>query len=301
MSSYHLPVMLKESIDSLVIDSNGVYVDLTHGGGGHSKEILSRLTTEGRLIAFDQDQDAEVQVVGDDKLVFCRSNFEYFGQWLKYLNIEKVDGVFADLGVSSWQIDDVGRGFAWRFDEGELDMRMSVESKETASDLLMRIEYADLVRILSAYGEVRNAKTLASAICERREDWTGAVSVAEFNGLLSRYAKGDRRKYFSQVYQALRIAVNREMDVLETMLMQVAGVLKQGGRFSVLTYHSLEDKLVKRYMSSGRVDGKVQRDDYGRSLSPFKFIGKKYSVPSDEEIELNSRARSAKLRVVEKI
>lgn len=301
MSDYHSPVMLSESVDALIQDKNGIYVDLTFGGGGHSKEIIKRLGSKGRLYAFDQDEDAIGQMEADQKLTLSLSNFRFFANWMDYYGIKEVDGIFADLGVSSWQIDEESRGFAWRMAGGLLDMRMNEHAEMTASDLVMSYSQDDIVKVLSRYGEVRNSKSLARAIVETRKKWGKEVSVSAFNSVVEKMCIGERGRYLSQVYQALRIEVNKEMQVLEEMLEQCGPMLKIGGRLAVLTYHSLEDKLVKKYMKSGSVGGEIERDDFGRSMVPFKGVGTKFLVPTDDEIELNSRSRSAKLRVVEKV
>ncbi len=301
MSDYHSPVMLNESVDVLIQDKNGIYIDLTFGGGGHSNEIIKRLDSKGRLYAFDQDEDAIRQMKPDQKLILSLSNFRFFANWMDYYGIKEVDGIFADLGVSSWQIDEESRGFAWRMAGGLLDMRMNEHAQMTASDLVLNYSQEDIVRVLSRYGEVRNSKSLARVIVESRKKWGREVSVLAFNSVVERMCIGERSRYLSQVYQALRIEVNKEMQVLEEMLEQCGPMLKTGGRLAVLTYHSLEDKLVKKYMKSGSVSGEVERDDFGRSLVPFKTVGAKFSIPTEEEIEINSRSRSAKLRVVEKV
>lgn len=301
MSDYHKPVMLKECVEALVQSSSSVVVDLTYGGGGHSEEILKKLDSDGKLYAFDQDLDAKNQVVGHRNLKFSLANFRHFGRWLEFYGDEQVDGIFADLGVSSWQIDAAERGFAFRFNDGVLDMRMNNDSKLTASDVVLHYSYEDLVAVMSEYGEVRNSKSLASSIVDARAKWKGEVQVSQFNALLDRKYIGDKNRYFSQVYQALRIEVNDEMGALREMLEQVERHLKIGGVLVVLTYHSLEDKLVKNLMKSGSLDGKEAKNDFGQGLSPFKRVGPKFRVASEEEIVENNRARSAKLRVVEKI
>lgn len=292
--------MLQESIEALAVKEDSAIVDLTFGGGGHSNEIIKRLGTNGMLYAFDQDLDAKNQIIGHKNLTFSLSNFRHFGRWLDYYGCSNVDAVFADLGVSSWQIDAEQRGFAFRFNDGDLDMRMNACAGITASRVVHKYSREDLVRVLSEYGEVRNSKALASAIVEARGKWDSIVPVKVFNALLDRKCIGDRNRYFSQVYQALRIEVNDEMGALREMLVQVERYLKPGGIFAVLTYHSLEDKLVKNVMRSGAIDGKDVKDDFGNSLSPFKRKGPKYLQPSEEELVGNNRARSAKLRVVEK-
>jgi 16S rRNA (cytosine1402-N4)-methyltransferase len=300
VSDYHIPVMLSESIDALDLNEESIVVDLTFGGGGHSNEIVKRLGFNGMLYAFDQDLDAKNQLIDHQNLTFSLSNFRHFGRWLEYYERPKVDAVFADLGVSSWQIDEEQRGFAFRFNEGLLDMRMNPSAGFTASDVVMRYSQSDLVSVFSEYGEVRNSKALASAVVDARGKWNKEVSIPLFNALLDKKYIGDRNRYFSQVYQALRIEVNDEMGALRDMLVQVEKYLKPGGVFAVLTYHSLEDKLVKNVMRSGNISGKDDKDDYGNSLNPYKRKGPKYLEPTEEEVVRNNRARSAKLRVVER-
>lgn len=300
MSSYHIPVMLRESIDALALTADSIVVDLTFGGGGHSNEILNRLGPNGVLYAFDQDLDAKNQRIDHPNLTFCLSNFRHFGRWLEYYKDVQVDAVFADLGVSSWQIDEEQRGFAFRFNEGVLDMRMNPSAGRTASDVVLKYSEQDIVAVMSEYGEVRNSKALASAIVNERSKWSDPVSIPIFNTLLDKKCIGERNRYFSQVYQALRIEVNDEMNALKDMLVQAEQYLKPGGVFAVLTYHSLEDKLVKNVMRSGTIDGKDVKDDFGNSLSPYKRKGPKYLEPSEKEIKENNRSRSAKLRVVQK-
>lgn len=297
MSSYHDPVLLRESVDALITSPEGTYIDLTFGGGGHSKEILKNLTSKGRLIAFDQDEDAERNILHDDRLIFLKSNFRHLYRYWKWLGIEKVDGVLGDLGVSSFQFDEAQRGFSFRFD-ADLDMRMNKSYKNTAADILMKYGRKELQDMFSRYGEIRNAKTLAAEIVRMRETGEQIVSSFRFNQILDRLRVGDRNKYFAQAYQALRIELNEEMLALEEVLEACKKIIKPGGRIVMISYHSLEDRLVKKFFKSGNAEGRIEKDMYGRSMSSLRQLGK-IVIPDKDEQKRNPRSRSAKMRVAE--
>ena len=299
MSDYHQPVLLKETIESLVIKSNGIYVDVTYGGGGHSKEILKKLDANGRLIVFDQDGEAEGNIIEDERMTFVKSNFRHLYRFWKWISIDQVDGVFADLGVSSHQFDADYRGFSYRFD-AELDMRMNESMKLSARDILATYSIDELQSIFSRYGEIRNSKSLARAIVENRNKGLYIISTKELNKILDRLKIGNYNKYFAQVYQALRMEVNDEMLSLKEMLTSSLRILKPAGRLVVISYHSLEDRMVKRFVKSGNADGTVVRDEFGQSLAQMK-VGSKLIEPSDEEQRINARSRSAKMRIGIKI
>jgi 16S rRNA (cytosine1402-N4)-methyltransferase len=296
---YHKPVLLHESIDGLYIKPKGSYVDLTFGGGGHSLEVLNKLGKNGRLVVFDQDQDASANVPGDKRITFVGANFRYLKHFLRYHAIDKVDGILADLGISSHQINQPERGFSFKT-ETALDMRMDVRKRRSASHLLNDSPREELVRIFRSYGELGNAGALASAIEKARQE--GSIeTTGDLKRALNRFIpKHQPSKFLARVYQALRIEVNREMDSLGEMLMQTAGCLNQGGRLVVITYHSLEDRLVKNYMRSGNLEGKIEKDFYGNVQTPWKLVNRNVITPSEEEIAENSRARSAKLRIAER-
>ena len=295
---YHNPVLLKECIDGLNINPEGVYVDVTFGGGGHSREILKQLTT-GKLYAFDQDDDAVKNSIDDDRFVLIKQNFRYLKNFLKMYDTLPIDGLLADLGVSSHQFDEAERGFSIRFD-ARLDMRMDQNAKQTAAEVLNTYSEEDLKRIFRLYGEVENAGYLASIIFHNRKD-KQIVTVNDLKTMIVKCVKrGRENQYYAQVFQALRIEVNKELDVLQDLLMQSLEVLKPGGRLVVISYHSLEDRLVKNIMRSGKFEGDVEKDFYGNPLTPFTQITRKPIVPSEKENEENSRARSAKLRIAEK-
>ncbi len=293
--------MLQECIDGLAINPDGIYVDLTFGGGGHSKEIL-KLLTNGKLYGFDQDDDAkaESETIDSTQFEFVNANFRHLKKYLRLYGVTKVDGILADLGISSHQIDVPERGFSTRFDAA-LDMRMDQNSELTAEEIINEYSEKELINLLSRYGEVRNSKTLAAAIVSERVK--GRIkTVEELKSILERYAKrGKQFKYFAQVFQALRIVVNDEMSALEEMIEQASEVLKPGGRFVVMSYHSLEDRPVKNFFSKGKFTGEVEKDFYGNMIRPLNPVTRKPVVASDEEIKLNNRARSAKLRIAEKI
>jgi len=297
--SYHNPVMLKESVDGLEIKKDGIYVDVTYGGGGHSKEILKRLGEKGRLIAFDQDADVEGNVVKDERLVMVPQNFKYLKNYLKMYGITQIDGLLADLGVSSHQFDVGERGFSIRFD-GPLDMRMSKSNLITAAKIVNEYSEEDLIRLFREYGEINNAKKLVFEIVSKRmgskfKTTTDLIEVAE------KLVPGKmKNKYLAQVFQALRIEVNSELDVLKELLIQAKEVLKPSGRLVVITYHSLEDRLVKNFLKKGSFSGELKKDFFGNQLLDFKLITRKPVTPSNEELKINNRARSAKLRIAEK-
>jgi 16S rRNA (cytosine1402-N4)-methyltransferase len=295
---YHNPVLLKECIEGLNINPAGIYVDVTFGGGGHSREILKHLTT-GKLYAFDQDEDAVKNSIRDDRFVLIKQNFRYLKNFLKMYDALPIDGLLADLGVSSHQFDEAERGFSIRFD-AKLDMRMDQNTKQTAAEVLNTYSEEDLKRIFRLYGEVENAGYLASIIFHNRKD-KQIETVNDLKTMIVKCVKrGRENQYYAQVFQALRIEVNKELDVLQDLLMQSLEVLKPGGRLVVISYHSLEDRLVKNIMRSGKFEGDVEKDFYGNPLTPFKQITRKPIVPSEKENEENSRARSAKLRIAEK-
>jgi len=298
-NSYHIPVLLKESIDALNINPAGTYVDVTFGGGGHSREILSHLST-GKLIAFDRDSDAEANKINDDRFIFVRNNFRFLHNFLRYNKIDEVDGIFADLGVSSHHFDDAARGFSFRY-SADIDMRMNKDSKFSAAKLLNEYSENELKRVFRDYGELNNAYKLSKIIVEKRSE-KSIKTVNEFLSIIQPFTpKKDENKFLAKVFQSLRIEVNQEIDALEQLLIHSLKSLKNQGRLVVITYHSLEDRLVKNYMRSGNIEGKIEKDFYGNVICPFKLITRKAIAPSDTEIEANSRARSAKLRVVEKI
>ena len=299
MTEYHQPVLLKESVDALQIHPRGLYVDVTFGGGGHSREMVGRLEAGGCLYAFDQDEEAIRNVWDDKRLVFIPSNFRYMQRFLRLRGVDQVDGILADLGVSSHQFDEGERGFSYRFD-ALLDMRMNAREGKTAADVLNTLDEEELQRIFSVYGEVRNAKTLAQAVVARR-DRLPFVRISDLTTLLDGLAKGNRMRYFSQVFQALRITVNEEMEALEEFLVQSLRVLKEGGRLAVITYHSLEDRMVKNFFKTGNVQGEIVQDFYGNIERPWRLLTRKPILPSAAEVARNPRARSAKLRVAEKV
>lgn len=300
-STYHEPVMLSECLDGLNIRPDGIYVDVTFGGGGHSRAILEKLTT-GRLLVFDQDPDAVAnaeQWKDDPRFTFIAANFRHIKRYLKLHKAEKVDGILADLGVSSHQINTPERGFSTRF-QADLDMRMNPNNEKTAREVLNVRSATELQSILSRYGEVTNARTAAEAIFSARHN-AAIETVEDLKGILMRYAPKHREnKYFAQVFQALRIEVNDEMKVLEEFLTQVPEVLNPGGRLVVMSYHSLEDRPVKNFIQKGKFDGEVEKDFYGNEIKPLKSITRKPIEATEEEVKRNPRARSAKLRIAEK-
>lgn len=298
MSDYHVPVMLSECLEGLDLKPDGVYVDVTFGGGGHSKAILDRLGEDGLLIAFDQDVDAQKNLITDSRLIFLDQNFRSLKKVLRLNNIDKVDGILADLGISSYQIDNRSRGFSF-MGGVDLDMRMDQTSELDAVKVLNTYSEKNLVRIFSEYGEVRNSKTLAAKIVAEREN-EPIATVSELVSILESMTFGKPNRYFAQVFQAIRIEVNDEIGALEEMLDATVEVLDSGGRLVVMSYHSLEDRIVKRLMKTGNTAGEVIKDFYGVIERPFKILTKKAIEAQKEELELNTRARSAKLRIAEK-
>jgi len=296
---YHQPVMLNETIEGLAIKPGGIYVDVTYGGGGHSAEILKGLV-DGRLIAFDQDMDAMANKIEDQRLILINHNFRFLKNFLKYHNAVPVDGILADLGVSSHQFDVAERGFSLRF-PGKLDLRMNRNQGKTAQNVLNEYPFDDLVRVFREYGELNNAQAVSSAIIRAREI-KPLVMFEDIKAVLSVFAPvGKDIKFFAKVLQALRIEINGELEALKAFLLQAADVLKPGGRLVVMSYHSLEDRLVKNFIRSGNFEGKVEKDFYGNVKTSFKAINKKPIVPNEKELEINNRSRSAKLRIAEKL
>ena len=308
--TYHVPVLLKESVDGLNIQSGGVYVDVTFGGGGHSSEILSRLDEQAHLYSFDQDADAEQNVmrsevgverrfVDDSRFTFVRSNFRYLKNWMRYYGVESIDGLLADLGVSSHHFDDESRGFSFRFD-AQLDMRMNKRAGKTAADIVNDYDEEALANLFYLYGEIKQSRRLAAAVIKARSQQRIATTQDLLRILEPIFKREREKKDLAKVFQALRIEVNHEMDALKEMLKSATELLKPGGRLSVITYHSLEDRIVKNIMKTGNVEGKRIQDFYGRIETPFTLINNKVIVPSENEQQENPRSRSAKLRIAEK-
>lgn len=300
MSEYHVPVLLDESVSGLDIRPGGLYLDLTFGGGGHSGEILRRMDTDGCLMGFDQDEDALANIPDDDRFIFVNHNFRYLRNFMRYYGYEEADGILADLGVSSHEFDEADRGFSFRFD-AELDMRMNRRSKLTAADVLNTYDAERLTGIFRNYGEVGNARKLADFIVRGRNGKEIKTSEEFYQAIAPCVPKLKEKKYLAKVYQALRIEVNGELDALKEMMEQAMEVLKPGGRLVIITYHSLEDRLVKNFLKAGNAEGKVEKDIlYGHVNHDFELINRKVIVPTEEEIERNPRARSAKLRIARK-
>lgn len=293
--NYHEPVLAKACIGALDIQPDGVYVDATFGGGGHSRLIMNELGADGRLLAFDQDDDALGNLINDERFVFCHHNFRYVKRFLRLHGVQKVDGILADLGVSSHQFDEAERGFSYRF-EAELDMRMNQAGSETAAEVLNERSAAELQKIFGEFGEVRNARTLAQTIVEKRKV-KPIRRISDLMSILDPLVRGQRNRYLAQVFQALRIEVNDEMAALTEFLEATLDVLKPGGRLVVLSYHSLEDRLVKNILKTGNTAGKVVQDDFGHIDRPFELLFRKPVTPSEDEMAKNPRSRSAKLRV----
>ena len=297
---YHVPVLLKESVDGLAIRPDGIYVDVTFGGGGHSKAILQRLGKNGHLYSFDQDADAERNIPGDERFTFVRSNFRYLRNWMRYYGVEQIDGLLADLGVSSHHLDDETRGFSFRFDAA-LDMRMNTKGGTTAAEIVNKADEQKLADIFYLYGELKSARRIAAAIVKART----AKPIVTTHDLLHvtehLFQREHEKKDAARMFQALRIEVNHEMDALKEMLLAATDLIKPGGRLSVITYHSLEDRIVKNVMKAGNTEGKIQQDFYGRIDTPFKAVNGKVIVPNNEEQQENPRSRSAKLRIAEKV
>ncbi len=299
IDTYHVPVLLQESVDGLNIKPEGVYVDVTFGGGGHSREILSRLGGEGHLYSFDQDGDAEKNIEPQENFTFVRSNFRYLKNWMHYYGVEAIDGLLADLGVSSHHFDDETRGFSFRFD-APLDMRMNKRGGDTAADLLNKCEEEELADMFYLYGELKNSRRIAAAVVKARKERPFATTQDLIDATQPLFPKERGKKEMAKLFQALRIVVNREMSALKEMLEAATQLLKPGGRLSVITYHSLEDRIVKNMMKAGNAEGKTEQDFFGRTETPFKLVNNKVIVPDNEEQERNPRSRSAKLRIAEK-
>ena len=308
--AYHVSVLLRESVDGLAIQPDGVYVDVTFGGGGHSHEILGRLGEKGHLYGFDQDADAEKNLSNltdeasffavDDRFTFVRSNFRYIKNWMRYYDVDGIDGLLADLGVSSHHFDDETRGFSFRFD-APLDMRMNKRAGMTAADILNNYTEQQLADVFYLYGELKNARKLASVIVKARQEKSILTTGQLLELTECLFAKEREKKEVTKLFQALRIEVNHEMDALREMLMGACELLKPGGRLSVITYHSLEDRIVKNVMRSGNAEGKVEQDFFGRTKAPLHLINNRVIMASDEELAANPRSRSAKLRIAEKV
>lgn len=305
--TYHIPVLLNESIDGLNIQPGGIYVDVTMGGGGHSHEILKRLDADAHLYSFDQDADAEANLkqnhgddlLNDERFTFVRSNFRYLKNWMRYHGVEQIDGLLADLGVSSHHFDDESRGFSFRF-ESPLDMRMNKRSSKTAADIVNNYAEEALADIFYLYGELKNSRKIASLLVKARQE-KKIETTGDFIAVVEPLFKREReKKDLAKLFQALRIEVNGEMSALKELLTSVVDILKPGGRLSVITYHSLEDRIVKNIMKAGNIEGKIEQDFFGRINTPFKLINNKVIVPTNEEQEQNPRSRSAKLRIAEK-
>lgn len=298
-TTYHVPVLLQESIDGMNLQPKGIYVDMTFGGGGHSKEILRKGDDTIRLFSFDQDEDAEKNVVDDKRFTFVRSNFRYLYNFLRYYEVDHVDAILADLGVSSHHFDDSERGFSFRF-EGNLDMRMNKRAGMTAAEIVNTYNEEKLADIFYLYGELKNSRKLASAIVKARNN-KQIVTIGDFLDIVKpMFGREREKKELAKVFQALRIEVNQEMEALKEMLYAAAEALKPGGRLVVITYHSLEDRMVKNIMKTGNVEGKVTQDFFGNVQTPFRIVNNKVIIASDEEVARNPRSRSAKLRIAEK-
>lgn len=299
IDTYHVPVLLDESINGLNLHPDGVYIDVTFGGGGHSREILRRMPQGSRLFSFDQDADAERNIVDDDRFTFVRSNFRYLKNWMRYYEIDHIDGLLADLGVSSHHFDDESRGFSFRFD-APLDMRMNKRADKTAADIVAEYDEEALADIFYLYGELKNSRRIASALVKARQQHAIATTQ-DFLHVVEPFFKREReKKDMARLFQALRIEVNHEMEALKEMLAAATQLLAPGGRLSVITYHSLEDRIVKNVMKTGNAEGKMIQDFYGRIETPYRLVNNKVIVPTDEEQQRNPRSRSAKLRIAEK-
>ena len=299
IDTYHVPVLLEESVGGLDIKHDGTYVDVTFGGGGHSRRILQELDGGGHLYSFDQDADAEKNVSPQDNFTFVRSNFRYLKNWMRYHGVEGLDGLLADLGVSSHHFDDETRGFSFRFD-APLDMRMNKRGGENAADLVNERSEEELADMFYLYGELKNSRRIAKAIAKAREQKPILTTQNLMDATLPLFPKERGKKDMARMFQALRIVVNHEMTALKEMLASATELLKPGGRLSVITYHSLEDRIVKNFMKTGNAEGKTTQDFFGRVETPFRLVNNKVIVPSDEEQQVNPRSRSAKLRIAEK-
>jgi len=298
--NYHNPVLLQTCIDNLITDPSGIYVDVTFGGGGHSRAILNTLSSEGKLLAFDQDEDSHANLIDDERFQFVPSNFKNLTRFLQYYRSYPVDGILADLGISSHQIDTAERGFSYSKD-GLLDMRMNAQAGISAREIINEWDEQQLSRIFFNYGELREGRQLARQIVKKRAEQSIDTTLQLSEVLKACLPKGKENKYLSKIFQALRIEVNKEMEVLESFLTQTTAALKPGGRLVIISYHSLEDRLIKNFMRSGNLTGEVEKDFFGNPLTPFKLISRKAIIPDEEEIMTNPRARSAKLRIAEKI
>ena len=315
---YHVPVLLKESVDGLNIKPGGIYVDVTFGGGGHSREILSRIGNKGHLFSFDQDADAENNIfesedndinntdtqkarrlVDDSRFTFVRSNFRYLKNWMQYYGIEHIDGLLADLGVSSHHFDDESRGFSFRFD-APLDMRMNKRAGKTAADIINEYDEEQLADLFYLYGELKNSRRIAATLVAARKQAFIASTSDFIRAVEPLFSREREKKDMAKLFQALRIEVNHEMTALKEMLTSATALLTHGGRLSIITYHSLEDRIVKNVMKTGNIEGKVNQDFFGRIESPYKLINNKVITPSEDELSINSRSRSAKLRIAER-
>lgn len=296
---YHIPVLLNESIEGMNLHADGIYADMTFGGGGHSKEILRRMGEDCHLYSFDQDEDAEKNIVDDKRFTFARSNFRYLRNFMRYYGVEQLDGILADLGVSSHHFDDSERGFSFRFD-GKLDMRMNKRAGMTAADIVNTYDEEKLADVFYIYGELKNSRKLAATIAKARQQ-KQITTIGEFLDIIKPlFGREREKKELAKVFQALRIEVNHEMEALKEMLYEATDLLKPGGRLVVITYHSLEDRMVKNLIKAGNIEGKVEQDFYGNVQSPFRAVNNKVIVPTDEEVNQNPRSRSAKLRIAEK-
>ena len=291
----HVPVLLHECLEALEIQPDGVYVDATYGGGGHSAEILKHLGDKGRLIVFDQDEAAKDRVIKDDRITFVNENFRHLVRFLRFNGVKKADGILADLGMSSFQLDSEERGFSTRFD-APLDMRMKQAKSKTAAQILNQYSAKELQRVFQEYGEVRNARSLAETIVNAKKSKPFEMT-SDFIEAIQPMIRGNRNRYLAQVFQALRIEVNEEMDALKEFLTGCAEAIKPNGRIAIITFHSLEDRLVKRFFKTGSFDGEIERDLYGNYEKPLREVNRKPIVPSEEEVKTNKRSRSAKLRV----
>lgn len=300
MTAYHTPALLHASVEGLAIRPDGVYVDATFGGGGHSREILKHLGPKGRLYAFDQDEDVFNNIPPDERLIFVHGNFRYLSNFLRYYEVEQIDGLLADLGVSSHHFDDAARGFSFRFD-GDLDMRMNQRAPQKASDIVANYTEEALANLFYQYGELSQSRRIAALLVKARAQ-AEIKTVEQFKEILNPVMGRDKeKKDMAKVFQALRIEVNQEMNALEQLLQQSLEYLSEGGRLAIISYHSLEDRLVKNFMKSGRFDGKIEQDFYGNRQVPFRLINNKVLTPDESEQEANPRSRSAKLRIAEKI
>lgn len=297
--TYHIPVLMKDSVDGLNIGSAGIYVDVTFGGGGHSREILSRLDADGHLYSFDQDADAEKNIIDDSRMTFVRSNFRYLKNWMRYYGVDHIDGLLADLGVSSHHFDDESRGFSFRFD-APLDMRMNKRDGTTAADVVNTYDEERLADIFYLYGELKNSRKIAAALVKARTAKKIVTTQDFISAVESLFRREREKKDMAKLFQALRIEVNNEMAALKEMLKSATELLRPGGRLSVITYHSLEDRIVKNVMKTGNPEGKMKQDFFGRIETPFTLINNKVITPDDEELANNPRSRSAKLRIAEK-